>query len=95
MQEITDKESVFEPLFKCPVCGFDGLMEPPYNDHGNGSHEICPCCGFEYGFDDQSEGVTHEEYLAKWLQNGAQWFDPDQKPAGWDLQTQLNTLPGK
>ncbi|CAI6246577.1 hypothetical protein NRS6120_05960 [Bacillus subtilis] len=35
----------------CPVCGFKGLAEPPYDHEGNHSHEICPCCGFQFGFD--------------------------------------------
>ncbi len=76
----------------CPVCGFDGLLEPAYNEHGNGSHEICSACGFEYGFDDHSEGVTHSEYRKQWIGAGAQWFNPDEKPEDWDLETQLSNL---
>ena len=41
----------------CPVCGFVGLAVSPYNEAGGGSFEICPCCGFEFGFDDDSEGA--------------------------------------
>jgi len=78
--------------YMCPVCGFLGLTEPPYNADGDGSFEICPCCGFEFGFDDGSEGVTHEEFRSRWLASGAEWFDPDQKPADWDLQAQLRNL---
>lgn len=76
----------------CPVCGFGGLLESPYNDAGGGSHEICPSCGFEFGFDDHSEGVSHEEYRARWLAEGAAWFDPDQRPEGWDLEEQLRNV---
>lgn len=79
-------------IYMCPVCGFDGLQEAPYNKAGNGSYEICPCCGFEYGFDDQSEGITHEEYRVKWIADGAQWFNPDAMPEGWDLTMQLKNL---
>jgi len=75
--------------FICPVCGFDGLSEPPYNADGNGSYEICPSCGFEFGYDDHSEGVSHDEFRASWLAAGAEWFDPDQRPDGWDLRAQL------
>ena len=78
--------------FMCPVCGFPGLTEPPYNADGGGSYEICPCCGFEFGFDDQSEGVTHEDFRATWVAAGAEWFDHEQKPAGWDLEAQLRNL---
>ncbi len=73
----------------CPVCGFDRLAEPPYNAEGGGSFEICPCCGFEYGFDDHGEGRTHAAHRADWLERGAPWFDPDARPEGWDLQRQL------
>lgn len=75
--------------FICPVCGFDGLLEPAYNEQGSGSFEICPSCGFEYGYDDDDLGVTHEEHLAQWLAAGAEWFDPEARPADWDLATQL------
>lgn len=43
----------------CPVCGFKGLAEPPYDHEGNHSHEICPCCGFQFGFDDYE--MQHED----------------------------------
>ena len=43
----------------CPVCGYDGLYEPPYNEKGSGSYEICPCCGFQFGYDD----FPYEEML--------------------------------
>lgn len=76
----------------CPVCGFDGLDAAPYNEDGQGSFEICPCCGFEYGFDDYSEGVTHADYRERWMAGGREWFDGDQKPDGWDLRAQLKNI---
>ena len=33
----------------CPVCGYDGLEEPPYDETGLGNYDICPCCGYEFG----------------------------------------------
>lgn len=76
----------------CPVCGFDGLEEPPYNAQGYASHEICPCCGFEFGYDDLSEGVSHAEFRERWLAAGAQWFSPDRQPPDWDVSRQLQNL---
>ncbi|MCP3959018.1 MAG: hypothetical protein GY719_14295 [bacterium] len=79
----------------CPVCGWDGLLEPAYDENGRGSHEICMSCGFEYGFDDHSEGVTHAQHRQRWIATGARWFNPDEKPEDWDLETQLaNVMPG-
>ncbi len=38
--------------YTCPICGFKGLAEPAYDKEGNHSYEICPCRGFQFGFDD-------------------------------------------
>lgn len=78
--------------YMCPVCGFVGLAQPPYNEAGGGSFEICPCCGFEYGFDDQSEGRSFEDYRCSWLAAGAKWFNPDRRPADWHVEAQLANL---
>jgi len=55
-------------MYECPVCGFVGLDEkpydtwpppsgvpivPPYQDWlGRPSYEVCSLCGFEFGNDD-------------------------------------------
>ena len=41
----------------CPVCGYSHLKEGPCDEFGCSTYEICPCCGFEFGFDDDSEGI--------------------------------------
>jgi hypothetical protein len=76
----------------CPVCGYDGLQETAYDKDGNPSYEICACCGFEFGFDDESEGASHKEYRQKWLEDGANWFSHDRKPDSWNLQEQLRRI---
>lgn len=73
----------------CPVCGFDGLLEPAYGPGGSPSYEICSACGYEFGFDDDSEGVSQAAHREKWVASGAPWFDPEAKPDDWDLETQL------
>lgn len=78
--------------FICPVCGFDGLLEPAYDESGSPSYEICMSCGFEFGFDDDSEGVSFEAHRRQWLDDGATWFDPDARPADWDLAAQLSRI---
>lgn len=57
-------------MFICPVCGYDKLIEEPYDD-GSPSYEICNCCGFEFGYDDSGEGRSFEIYLKKWIERGA------------------------
>lgn len=36
----------------CPVCGYSGLREVPYDKYVYGSDEICVCCGFQFALDD-------------------------------------------
>jgi len=77
--------------YTCPVCGYGGLKEAPYNQNIS-SYEICPCCGFEFGFDG---GNRPEEFIAfrkRWLDNGAKWFLPRLKPKDWNLYEQLERI---
>lgn len=73
----------------CPVCGHDGLEEPAYNEYNLPSFEICSCCRFQFGDDndvEMTEGVflSREEamtvYREKWIRNGAEIFQPDEYP---------------
>ena len=64
----------------CPVCSYDGLFDPPYDENGYGSYEICPCCGFQFGLDDypdKDKGIT--EWRKKWEANGRPWFSKVKK----------------
>jgi rubredoxin len=38
--------------FTCPVCGYDNLDSPPYDDYDIPSFDICLCCGCEFGYND-------------------------------------------
>lgn len=67
---------------------------PPYEDRlGPASYEVCSCCGFEFGFDDNpgasGRGDSFEAYRAGWLDRGAPWFAPSLRPPGWDVDEQL------
>lgn len=64
----------------CPVCNYDELFEPPYDESGTGSDEICPCCGFQFGYDDfpnkEAEIMLWRE---KWIKGGRKWFSNSRK----------------
>lgn len=81
----------------CPICGYPHLKEGPYDEFGCSTFEICPCCGFEFGFDDDSEGYSYDSYREKWIKQGAPWFSDniENKPYPWDeaaLRQQLSNI---
>src|ERR1700739_159986 len=74
--------------FTCVVCGYSGLSEPPYDQKGCASFEICPSCGTEFGYDDANR--SHEELRAAWLAAGAPWRSKAIRPRpDWDAEEQL------
>jgi len=68
-------------------------LKPPYGQHfGPPSYEVCRCCGFEFGNDDQpgtADPVSFGEYLHDWMSRDAKWFDPSARPIDWNLEKQL------
>lgn len=62
---------------KCLICGYNELSEQPYVDDV-ASYEICPCCGFQYGLDDDHKEKSKEalilEWRNKWIDGGCVWF---------------------
>jgi len=81
--------------FICPVCGFEGLKEPPYTENNEPSFEICPCCGFEFGFNNKEDidlEKNHQAYRENWIRNGAKWFLPQFMPKDWQLEKQLTNI---
>jgi transcription elongation factor Elf1 len=82
--------------FTCPVCGYPDLKEPPRPAAGSGSNEICPSCGFEFGFTDEAQGFSDEGWRAEWIAKGMPWRDGGihAPPAGWDPKRQLETILG-
>jgi len=76
----------------CPVCGFGGLKEAPYDRQNSPSYEICPCCGFEFGFDEEIGQDAFLAFRRRWIEQGALWFMPKLKPKNWDLKRQLQNL---
>ena len=80
----------------CPACGYDHLWEDPAA-YGTGSLEICPCCLFQPGFDNNaaaSGGVTSPaEYRADWIAEGSAWkSDLIPPPDSWDPIAQVSRV---
>jgi hypothetical protein len=76
----------------CRVCGL--LQdEPPWGEDGTiATFEICACCGVQFGYEDCTPATTRS-YRAKWLADGARWFDARQAPSEWLLDVQLTNIP--
>ena len=59
----------------CPVCGCGSLVEPAFNESGEGSYDICPCCACQFGL----SGFPYEGRegpMAEWRgrrDDGGQW----------------------
>ena len=76
---------------KCPVCGYGGLLEAPFDDAGAPSYEICPCCGTEFGYQDAK--TPHAVLRQKWIAKGSPWHSRvKHAPPGWDPAVQLRSV---
>jgi len=76
--------------YPCPVCGWPKLEEPARSESGSASFEVCPCCGFEFGFDDDDRGFTYETWRARWIKAGMKWWSQSRPaPARWNATAQL------
>ena len=77
----------------CPSCGYPNLTESPYkgkHGEGNGSLEICPSCGFQFGYTDHSKRITHGQWREQWIENGMPWDGIGIKPPpNWNPKQQL------
>jgi hypothetical protein len=78
----------------CLVCGYDHLYEPPYDERGVASDEICPSCGFHYGYDDDNKDEpVYLEWRNKWVNEGCRRFSTGRKqPADWNPIIQLKRV---
>ena len=80
-----------EKAYNCPVCGYDELDEPAYDEHGCSSFSICPSCGTEFGYNDST--VVHEELRKRWIDAGMRWWSTSLGvPMNWDPRAQLKKV---
>jgi rubredoxin len=81
------------PYSKFPTLPMSDDLLPPYSQYfGDPSYEVCDCCGFEFGNDDEpgTAGPTSfRAYRHEWLEDGGQWFSPSKRPPDWSLERQL------
>ena len=79
--------------YLCPVCGYPNLRHPTKDTKGISSDEICPSCGFHFGYDDDSEGVSYEDWRKRWKNQGMNWFSQFHKPPpDWNPTEQLKKI---
>lgn len=79
--------------FTCPVCGYPGLSEEPRSPTSGASYEICPSCGFQFGFDDEDQGISDEHWRQRWVSSGMRWASAGQlPPKNWDPREQLRRV---
>jgi hypothetical protein len=90
--------------YLCPVCGYNLGFKAWYSANGgeNASHEICPSCDIEFGFNDVKEACgikgTREQLQHKWRENwiakGMPWSSKGivEPPVDWDPQAQIKNL---
>ena len=82
-----------DPLSICRVCGLGlGGFLPWGEDGVTPSYSICPCCGVEFGLEDSglSNVLSARDF---WLEQGAQWFQSEEKPPSWDKDKQMLNIP--
>jgi hypothetical protein len=79
--------------YACPVCGYLGLDSPPHDDVGGASHEICPSCGFQFGYDDDVKGITYDQWRQDWIGRESPWSSRGiSSPPGWNPAIQLRRI---
>lgn len=82
---------------QCPACGYD-LGFKPWNGNSP-SHEICPCCYIQFGYDDFAGGrlnaraELYRNWRSSWIAKGMPWCGVGNlPPEGWNPQQQLKSL---
>jgi len=83
----------------CPVCGYDGLFEPPWREESP-SDDICPSCGIHFGYNDAAGGDPagrariYDQWRQRWISDGMPWHSAkaESPPPGWDPASQLKRI---
>lgn len=78
------------PKRMCPACGFP-LPYTPW-DGDQPSHNTCPCCAIQFGFDDVytasgqylTADQTYSDWRSSWIVEGMPWRGYGTAPTDWD-----------
>ena len=92
----------------CVVCGFADIAENYLIDGIIiSTHEICPSCGFQYGYSnfpphvglpvDTTQLDLVKYCREKWTEGGMVWQSPSlrSQPQNWDPSEQLKNIPAE
>lgn len=93
-------KTALNKLAKCPVCGYLlGFL--PWGPFGeSASHEICPCCGIEFGYHDDAlledpkdRQKVWDEWRKHWIEGGMKWWSKAREPPeNWNPVVQLKNV---
>lgn len=79
-------------LLMCRICGYKYRNFYPWGKDGDlPSHDICECCGCEFGYED----VSSKSILvnrSRWAEQGYPWFTIAKKPKNWSVEKQLSNV---
>ena len=81
-------------LRRCRVCGLEQDFLPWGEDGRNPTWVFCACCGVEFGYGDNNV-VAARRWRERWLQAGANWDEPAERPDDWSLEEQLSHVPAE
>jgi hypothetical protein len=81
----------------CPVCGFE--LDGPAWDGLSASHEICPSCGIQFGYDDAAGGdfqlrkQAYNNWRKHWIARGMPWTSVGTPaPKNWNPEQQVQRI---
>jgi hypothetical protein len=80
----------------CRVCGAYSEGFFPWGESGlTPTHDICFCCGIEFGIEDSGSLEEIKAYRERWIDMGGEWCLLSAKPADWNLEEQLANIPDR
>ncbi|MCY7886004.1 hypothetical protein MOA93_12970 [Bacillus spizizenii] len=83
-----------EKLYSCLICGYKGLSQNPlYKGEYRKTFDICPCCGFEFGYSEDHDvrlgfivtpdhliEAAFQLYRKQWIESGMKIAHPEDIP---------------